>query len=137
MLIRTSFRVIAAASLAATVAFEASQAQAPRFEVTIDPAARATPLTGRLVVVVSKTAQPEPRMIIAPQGPAVFAIDLDQLRAGQTAVVDAQTSLGYPMPLAQLPAGEYYAQCAELVRQMGAHVKQNTPAGDDATAWWY
>ena len=49
-------------------------------------------------------------MIIAPQGPAVFAIDLDQLPAGRTAVVDTKTSLGYPMPLAQLPAGEYYAQ---------------------------
>jgi hypothetical protein len=26
---------------------------------------------------------------------------------------------------------------AELVRQMGAHVKKNAPSGDDATAWWY
>ncbi|HTK54313.1 MAG TPA: hypothetical protein VL308_20615 [Gemmatimonadaceae bacterium] len=110
MSIRTPFRVIAAACLAATVAFDAAQAQAPRFEVTVDPTARATPLTGRLVVVVSKNAQPEPRMIIAPQGPAVFAVDLDQLRAGQAAIVDAKTSLGYPMPLAQLPVGEYYAQ---------------------------
>src|SRR5262245_54981545 len=78
MSIRTPFRVIAAASLAATVAaFGAASAQAPRFEVTVDPATRATPLTGRLVVVVSKTAQPEPRMIIAPQGPALFAVDLE------------------------------------------------------------
>jgi hypothetical protein len=26
---------------------------------------------------------------------------------------------------------------AELVRQMGAYVQKNTPAGDDAKAWWY
>src|SRR5689334_13639235 len=110
MSIRMPFRVIAAASVIAIVAFDEPQAQLPRFEVTVDPAARATPLTGRLVVVVSRNAQPEPRMIIAPQGPAVFAIDLDQLRAGQAAIVDTKTSLGYPMPLAQLPAGEYYAQ---------------------------
>ena len=111
MSIRTPFRVIAAASVAATVvAFDAASAQAPRFEVTVDPATRATPLTGRLVVVVSKTAQPEPRMIIAPQGPALFALDLEQLRAGQPAVVDTKTSLGYPIPLGQLPAGDYYAQ---------------------------
>jgi hypothetical protein len=106
----SSFRVIAAACVAAIAFDGVASAQAPRFEVTVDPAARAKPLTGRLVVVVSKTAQPEPRMIIAPQGPAVFAIDLDQLPAGRTAVVDTKTSLGYPMPLAQLPAGEYYAQ---------------------------
>ena len=111
MPIRTPFRVIAAASLAATVvAFGAASAQAPHFEVTVEPATRATPLTGRLVVVVSKTAQPEPRMIIAPQGPALYAIDLEQLRAGQPAIVDTKTSLGYPIPLAQLPAGDYYAQ---------------------------
>jgi hypothetical protein len=26
---------------------------------------------------------------------------------------------------------------AELVRQMGAHVKKNTPAGEDSSSWWY
>jgi len=110
MSIRTPFRVIASASLAGAIAFHAANGQAPRFEVTVDPATRATPVTGRLVVVVSKTAQPEPRMVIAPQGPALFAVDLEQLRAGQPAIVDAKTSLGYPIPLAQLPAGDYYAQ---------------------------
>src|SRR5689334_12310459 len=106
---RTSFHIITAACI--SIAFQGvASAQPPRFEVTVDPAARATPLTGRLVVVVSKTAQPEPRMVIAPQGPAIFAIDLDQLRAGQPAIVDAKTSLGYPFPLTSVPAGDYYAQ---------------------------
>src|SRR5688572_15629558 len=97
---RTSIRfaVIAATLLVASRAI----AQAPTFEVTVDPAARSTPLTGRLIVVVSKTAQPEPRMIIAPQGPAMFAIDLAQLRAGQPAIVDTRRSLGYPVSLASL-----------------------------------
>jgi len=26
---------------------------------------------------------------------------------------------------------------AELVRQMGAHVKKNAPAGEDSSSWWY
>jgi len=26
---------------------------------------------------------------------------------------------------------------AELVRQMGAHVKKNAPAGEDTSSWWY
>jgi hypothetical protein len=107
---RTFVRVVSAACVAALVLADVSLAQAPRFEVTVDPATRAAPLTGRLVVVVTKTVQPEPRMVIAPQGPALFAIDLDQLRAGQPAIVDTKTSLGYPLPLAAIPAGDYYAQ---------------------------
>jgi hypothetical protein len=111
---RTPFRLVFAACVAALVARPAVDAQAPavrapRFEVTVDPATRSTPLTGRLVVVVSKVAEPEPRMVIAPQGAALFAIDLEQLRAGQPAIVDTK-SLGYPVPLASLPAGDYYAQ---------------------------
>jgi hypothetical protein len=101
------------AAVAASMLLVASSplaAQAPRFEVTIAPAARAEPVTGRLIVFVSKTAQPEPRLALGPQGPALFAIDLDQQRAGQPVVVDAKTSLGYPMPLAELPAGDYWVQ---------------------------
>src|SRR6476661_666384 len=123
MSLRTPFRLVFAACVAAPVFVSAvaqvPKGQAPRFEVTVDPATRAAPLTGRLVVVVSKLptpfpagtqsspAQPEPRMLIAPQGPALFAIDLEQLRAGQPAIVDTK-SLGYPVPLASLPAGDYY-----------------------------
>ena len=58
-------------------------------------------------------------MLIAPQGAALFAIDLDQLRAGQPAIVDAKTSLGYPVPLASLPAGDYYAQAIVNVVRAG------------------
>lgn len=112
------------ASVAPTVAI----AQAPRFEVTVDPAVRSTPLTGRLVVVVSRTAQPEPRMQIAPQGPAIFAIDLQQLRAGQPAVVDAKSSLGYPVPLAQLPPGDYHAQAI-------VNVYEQIRRADGKTIW--
>ena len=109
MSMRTLHRFIGAACIAA-ISAGVARGQAPRFEVTVDPATRATPLTGRLVVVVSKLATPEPRMLIAPQAAALFAIDLDQQRAGQPAIVDAKTSLGYPMPLASIPAGDYYAQ---------------------------
>ncbi|MEJ7809974.1 MAG: alpha/beta hydrolase-fold protein [Gemmatimonadaceae bacterium] len=103
--------VAVAALMAATgpTAWAQAPRQAPRFEVTISPAAHPGPVTGRLVVVVSKNAQPEPRLAVAPQGPAIFAVDLDQLRPGQTAVVDARSD-GYPMPLAELPPGEYSVQ---------------------------
>ena len=124
---RTSVLLVAVAALAIRVS--PVTAQAPSFEVTVDPATRSTPLTGRLIVVVSKTAQPEPRMIIAPQGPALFAIDLNQLRAGQPAIVDTKSALGYPVPLAQLPAGEYYAQALVDVYE------RVTRAADGKTLW--
>ena len=57
----------------------AASAQNERFEVTIAPSAHAGPLTGRVVVVVAKQEKPEPRLTISPRGPALFAIDVDQL----------------------------------------------------------
>jgi hypothetical protein len=84
-------------------------AQGTRFEVTIAPAAHAGPLTGRVVVVVAKQEQPEPRVTISPRGPALFAIDVEQLAPGQAAIVD-DGALGYPMALAALPPGDYVVQ---------------------------
>jgi hypothetical protein len=84
-------------------------AQGPRFEVSVSPGVSAAPLTGRLVVFVSKLAQPEPRLALSPRGAAIFAVDLDQLPSNQPAVVDDRAA-GYPMSLAALPPGDYYVQ---------------------------
>ena len=127
MVTRTLSRFTLAAC-AASVFATALLAQAPTFEVTVDPATRAAPLTGRLIVVVSKTAQPEPRMLIAPQGPAMFAIDVEQLRAGQPALVDTKSALGYPVPLASLPPGDYYAQAI-------VNVYEQVKRADGKTIW--
>ena len=80
-----------------------------RFEVVVAPEACATPLTGRLVLVVAKEGSPEPRQLIAPSGPALFGVDLVALEPGAAAVVDDAT-LGHPLPLAALPAGDYFVQ---------------------------
>jgi hypothetical protein len=86
-----------------------ADAQGSRFEVSFTSAANAGPITGRLVLMVSRMAQPEPRLALSPRGPAVFGVDLDQLRPGQPAVVDDRT-LGYPAPISALPPGDYYVQ---------------------------
>lgn len=90
-------------------AFAVSAAQAPRFEISIAPSASAAPITGRLIVVLATKAQPEPRYTVSPTGPAIYAVDLNQLAPGKSAVVD-ESALGYPKPLSQLPPGDYYAQ---------------------------
>lgn len=87
----------------------APAAAATRFEVSFPAAAHAGAITGRLVIAIAKTAQPEPRLAISPRGAAIFGVDLDQLAPGGTAVVDDQ-ALGYPMQLSALPPGDYFAQ---------------------------
>src|ERR1051325_79345 len=76
-----------------------ARAQTPRFEVTYPAPANAGPITGRLVVMISKTAQPEPRFGLGLRGPAMAAVDLEQLKPGEVAVVDK----GALVFLAKLP----------------------------------
>jgi len=61
-------------SLAATPA----SAITPRFEISFSRAAHAGPITGRLVLFLSKTNQAEPRLLLQPRGPAIFR----QVRCG-------------------------------------------------------
>src|SRR5688572_22707749 len=83
-------------------------AQSRRFEVTI-AAPIEGPITGRLIVALSKTKEPEPRLAVSPSGPALFAVDLDQAAPGRPIAVD-EKSLGYPVGLAEIPAGDYFVQ---------------------------
>jgi hypothetical protein len=79
------------------------------FAVTL-PASAEGPVTGRLIVVVSRTQSPEPRMSIAINGPPAFGTDVEGLRPGAAAVVDGRAD-AYPVEnLAALPAGDYWAQ---------------------------
>lgn len=89
----------------------------PRIVVTVARSAHAGPLTGRLVLAIAKAAQPEPRLLLSPRGPAVFAIDIDRLAPGAPAVIDGQ-SLGYPRQLGELPPGDYFAQAIVNVYEL-------------------
>ena len=120
-------RRAAVAAWAAVIVPASAVTAQQRFEVTIAPAAHRGPITGRLVLVVSKSAQPEPRLAISPQGPALFGMDLEQLRPGQTAVIDDR-AVGYPTPLAQLPRGEYFVQAV-------VNVYQQVKRADGHTIW--
>lgn len=101
--------VLIAAGIVSLLAGTEAIAQSPRFEVTVAESAHAGPLTGRLVLVLARSAEPEPRLAISPQGPAIFGVDLEQLAAGQSLLVDSSAT-GYPVRLDSLPPGEYYAQ---------------------------
>jgi hypothetical protein len=84
-------------------------AQAPRFDVSFTTDASGAPVTGRLVLFLARTAQPEPRLSLSLRGPAVFGVDLDQVRPGQAIVVD-DNAASYPVDLRDIPPGDYFAQ---------------------------
>ena len=87
-------------------------AQTPetRFEIVVPSSTHAEPITGRVYVMIARTDAREPRLQIGRTGQPFFGRDIEQLAAGQVAVVDG-TDLGWPVRyLAELPAGEYYVQ---------------------------
>jgi hypothetical protein len=107
-----------------TLAHVGAHAQAPRFEIVVPASVRAEQVTGRLLLVLSRDSQPEPRFTVSPQGPALFGIDVEQLTPGQPAILD-DGAIGYPVALPELPAGEYWAQAVinvyERVQRSDGH----------------
>lgn len=83
-----------------------------KFEVSFAASIHAEPITGRAFVIVSKTDAREPRLQVGSWGGQTpfFGVDVDQLKPGEDAVVDAGT-LGYPATsLMDIPAGDYFVQ---------------------------
>jgi hypothetical protein len=84
-----------------------------RFEVRVAPGLVANPRDGRLLVVLSAKKQREPRLSIGQTGldaPPVLGCDVNGLAPGVVAVID-QKATTFPIDhLADLAAGDYYAQ---------------------------
>jgi len=86
-----------------------------RFEISFPSSLRAEPADGRVFVIVSRRAQPEPRLQFGKSGgqyasTPFFGEDVEGLAPGARAVVDARAT-GYPLQsLSELPAGDYYVQ---------------------------
>jgi hypothetical protein len=90
----------------------AAAAAAPRFSISFPKERSATPLDGRLLLLLSTDPSAEPRMQInsSVKTQLVFGIDVESLAPGRSAVVDV-SAFGYPIrSLAQLPPGDYYVQ---------------------------
>jgi len=80
------------------LALVAHTAAAQRFSVTFPAERSATPLDGRLLVMISADTAGEPRLQVsdAVTTAQVFGIDVDAWRAGSAQVVDAK-AFGYPI----------------------------------------
>jgi len=83
-----------------------------RVAVTFPKARSATPLDGRLLLLISTDSSAEPRRQIAdgPETQLVFGTDVEGWAPGADAWVDAR-AFGYPLRrLASLPPGRYWVQ---------------------------
>lgn len=82
------------------------------FRVSFPAAPGAQPLDGRVLLILAKTDKTEPRQQVsdAVETAQLFGVDVNALRPGQAAIVDA-SAFGYPKrSLRDLPTGDYYVQ---------------------------
>ncbi|HEX9794628.1 MAG TPA: hypothetical protein VGC54_11650 [Planctomycetota bacterium] len=82
------------------------------FEISFPANLARTPLDGRVILVLSKREDGEPRfhVVDGANGQQVFGVDVDGLRPGEAARIDA-TVFGYPLAsLAAVPEGDYFVQ---------------------------
>lgn len=83
-----------------------------RFEISYPATLDGGPITGRVFLIVSKSNRTEPRLQAGSYQVSVpfYGADVDELKPGVPAVIDAATP-GYQVEsLKDLPAGEYYVQ---------------------------
>src|SRR4051812_10677722 len=89
---------------------QAAKAEAPlRFEVTVPASVHAAALDGRVLLMIAKTNETEPRFQVG-RGVAsqpIFGIDVDGLRAGQPAVIDAKARVWPVESITGILAGNY------------------------------
>jgi S-formylglutathione hydrolase FrmB len=74
--------------------------------VSVDPAIRAEPVSGRILLLISKTERFSPGI----NGTPIFGKNVDDLKPGAGTGLD-ETAFGYPVrSLRDIPDGDYYAQ---------------------------
>ncbi len=109
LLIATTLLIL----LSLHVSSQTAQKTSLKFEVTVAPGLISTPQNGRLLVFVSARSQPEPRLTEGETGmdaPPVFARDVNNFAPGKTGVIDEKSAAFPVASLADLPAGDYFAQ---------------------------
>ena len=101
------------ALVAVLVASSSGQPRKPlKFEITFPSPVHAAPVDGRVLLVISKKGEPEPRMQVgeALDTAQMFGTDVENLAPGRTILID-ESALGYPREsLRDVPDGEYFVQ---------------------------
>lgn len=96
----------------ACVVFPGLSAAATAFDVSMAPGVAREPVDGRIILILSKSDEREPRLQVTAgvNAPQVFGIDVNGLLAEQPATIDTRV-FGYPYDsLADVPDGDYVVQ---------------------------
>ncbi len=81
-----------------------------RFAVSFAERSRREAVTGRVYVAISRDNQRPPIEQSGPTGAPLFGVNVENLKAGDSAIIDAGT-FGHPLQsLKDLPAGDYRVQ---------------------------
>ncbi len=105
-------RVIVAPLALSLLALLPAHGQGIRAEVSFPASLRQTPADGRMLLLIARDSLGEPRFRIndSDDSQQAFGVDVNGLKPGEAAVIDARV-LGYPLEgLSDLPAGDYWVQ---------------------------
>jgi len=112
-----------------------------RFAISFPAAKSAAPLDGRVLLMLSTDTTAEPRFQISdgPNTQLIFGIDVDGLRPGQDAVIDAG-AFGYPLEsIARVPPGRYRVQALlnryETFHRSDGHIVKLPPDKGEGQQW--
>ncbi len=105
-----------------------SASAAPRFDIRLSSRAVSLPVDGRIILIVSKELEGEPRFHVSwgLETQQIFGLDVDGWRPGDIARLDGAAA-GYPLRrLGDLPPGAYNVQAVlnlyETVHRADGHV---------------
>lgn len=107
-----SAAIVAVALASSAVLLESQPARPFRIEVSFPPSLESTPIDGRITLVISRRDTPAPMnaQMIGNNAQPMFGVDVDGLKPGQAAIIDAGTR-GWPVEsLRDIPPAEYFAQ---------------------------
>ena len=107
-----SFALTFTLALALPVSSLSAAESQRRFAITFDREVVTEPVSGRLLLILSQSAEPEPRFQVSPGVDAVpiFGMNVEGVEPGAQVVLDQQ-AFGYPFrSVDDLPPGDYVAQ---------------------------
>ena len=118
-----------------------SLAAEPGFQIRLSPAIRSAPVDGRLIVVVSKKLEGEPRFQVSwgLETQQIFGMDVDGWKPGDAVEVRGK-AMGAPLhTLADLQPGKYNVQAVlnvyETFRRADGHVVKLHPDHGEGQQW--
>jgi hypothetical protein len=92
--------------------FAAAPSARLKYEIVFSDSVHPDPITGRVYIILAKDNKREPRLQVGGwrKSASFFGKDVENLRAGESAVIDEHV-LGFPLnSLGDLPSGKYYIQ---------------------------